>query len=176
VLAGIALMVSIFLLVLANLVYIMYNMIKGKDKLKVSIKAAKIKRKEEEEQERKEEEERKAKKKKEEEEFTKIPDATQNDMSISQDPNTTYANNNNTTMTDLTKPGKRGLKKKVEDNLEHHDDGMKMPTKKTPGYEGGYNKGAAKSSDPVTKGKFSDDKMSKSSHSMDSENDGKVIR
>ena len=81
-------------------------------------------------------------------------------------------------MTDLTKPGKRGLekRKKVEDNLENNDDGMKMPGKKhNSGYEG-YTKGGGKVSDPVTKGKFSDDKISKSSHSMDSENDGKVIR
>jgi hypothetical protein len=37
VIAGISLMVSIFLLVLANLIYIIYNMVKGKQKLKEAI-------------------------------------------------------------------------------------------------------------------------------------------
>ena len=73
VIAGIALMVSIFLLVLANLVYIIYNMIKGKAKLKEAIEIAKKKRIEEEEKEREEEEERKRKKKeKEKENFSGI--------------------------------------------------------------------------------------------------------
>jgi MFS family permease len=43
-LIAIALMVSIFLLVLANIIYIIYNMVKGKLKLKESIKEAKKKR------------------------------------------------------------------------------------------------------------------------------------
>lgn len=63
-------MVSIFLLVLANLLFILFNMIKGKERLKQQIKTAKQKRQEQEEKERREEEERRAKKKKEEEEFT----------------------------------------------------------------------------------------------------------
>ena len=70
VVAGIALMASIFFLVLSNLVYIMYNMIKGKEKLKEKIKEAKIKRLEEEERERLEEEERLRKKKEKEEELS----------------------------------------------------------------------------------------------------------
>ena len=57
-------------MVAANLAYIGYCMVKGKAKLKESIKTAKIKRAEQEEKERLEEEERRAKKKKEEEEFS----------------------------------------------------------------------------------------------------------
>ena len=78
VIAGGCLVTSIFLLVLANIIFIGYIVIKGKDKLKIAIKEAKIKRIEEEEKERIEEEERLAKKKKEEEEFSKLPDDTNN--------------------------------------------------------------------------------------------------
>ena len=70
VVSGIALIVAIFFLVLANLAFIAYNMIKGKAKLKEAIKKAKEKRIEDEEKERQEEEDRKAKKKKEEADFT----------------------------------------------------------------------------------------------------------
>lgn len=42
-------MASIFFLVLSNIVYIVYNMIKGKEKLKESIKHHKVKRLEQEE-------------------------------------------------------------------------------------------------------------------------------
>jgi len=78
VISGIALIVAIFFLVLANLAFIGYNMVKGKEKLKEIIKAAKEKRVTDEEKEKLEEEERKEKKKKEEEEFTKLPDDTHN--------------------------------------------------------------------------------------------------
>jgi hypothetical protein len=44
--------VAIFLLVLANLVFIGYTLVKGKAKLKESIKQAKIKRIEQEEKEK----------------------------------------------------------------------------------------------------------------------------
>lgn len=70
VVAGIALVISIFLLVLANLVFIGYTVYLGRDKLKEAIQKAKLERIEQEEKERQEEEERKAKKKKEEEEFS----------------------------------------------------------------------------------------------------------
>jgi amino acid permease len=70
VVSGIALIVSIFFLVLCNLIFIVYNMVKGKAVLKENIKKAKIKRIEDDEKEREEEEERKAKKKKQEEDFT----------------------------------------------------------------------------------------------------------
>lgn len=72
VVSAIALIVAIFFLVLANLIYIGYNMYKGKAKLKESIVKAKAKRIEDEEKEKQEEEERKAKKKKQEEEFTSM--------------------------------------------------------------------------------------------------------
>lgn len=70
VVAGIALIISIFLLVLANLIFIGYTVYLGKDKLKDAIQKAKLDRIEQEEKERQEEEERKSKKKKEEEEFS----------------------------------------------------------------------------------------------------------
>lgn len=70
VIAGIALVIAIFFLVMSNIAFIIYNLIKGKEKLKEGIKKAKINRIEEEEKERQEEEERKLKKKKEEEEFS----------------------------------------------------------------------------------------------------------
>ena len=70
VIAGGALIASIFFLVLANIFFIIYMVAKGRDKLKVAIKEAKIKRIEEEQKEKEEEEERIAKKKKEEEEFS----------------------------------------------------------------------------------------------------------
>ena len=63
-------MISIFLLVLANIVFIGYTLIKGRDKLKVAIIEAKKERKEEEKKEQEEEEARKEKKRKEEEEFS----------------------------------------------------------------------------------------------------------
>ena len=37
-------MASIFFLVFSNIIFILYNMVKGKDKLKEDIKKAKIKR------------------------------------------------------------------------------------------------------------------------------------
>ena len=70
VIAGGALITSIFLLVLANVAFIIYTVVKGRDRLKLAIKEAKQKRIEEEEKERQEEEERREKKRKEEEEFS----------------------------------------------------------------------------------------------------------
>ena len=67
---GVALLIAIFLLVVANFVFTGYNMILGKTKLKEKIKEAKKKRIEREQKEKEEEEERKRKKKKKEEEFT----------------------------------------------------------------------------------------------------------
>ena len=94
--AGGALITSIFLLVLANIVFIGYIVVKGRDRLKEAIKEAKIKRIAEEETERQEEAARVEKKRKEEEEFSKLPDET----NISQDmTNTTH--HGNTTMSDL---------------------------------------------------------------------------
>jgi len=106
VVAGVALIVSIFLLVLANLVFIAYTMWRGKARLKEDIKKAKEKRIEEEEKERQEEEERKEKKRKEEEEFSKLPDET-NNASNTHDANTTH--HNNTTISELNLKSKKAM-------------------------------------------------------------------
>lgn len=95
VIAGIALVISIYLLVLANLVFIGYVVWQGRDKLKLAIKTAKATRLEEEKKEKEEEELRKSNKEKEEAEFNKLPDDTginvsQPDMTI----NTTLGNLN----------------------------------------------------------------------------------
>jgi signal transduction histidine kinase len=74
--AGICLMASLVLLVLANVITNIAYMIIGRDKLKKGIKEQKLKRAEKEALERAEEEERRLKQKKEEEEFTKLPDDT----------------------------------------------------------------------------------------------------
>lgn len=113
--AGVALIVSLILLVLSNLVMNGYYMVLGPAKIKKTIKESTLKRAEKEALERAEEEERKLKKKKEEEEFTKIPDETMNMSSIDAS-NTTNQNN---TMSELTNPKKRGKGKKKgqEDNV-----------------------------------------------------------
>ena len=113
--AGVALIVSLILLVLSNLVMNVYYLWQGPAKIKKTIKEATLKRAEKEALERAEEEERKLKKKKEEEEFTKIPDETMNMSSIDAS-NTTQQNN---TMSELNNPKKRGKNKKkgMEDNV-----------------------------------------------------------
>lgn len=113
VIAGGCLVTAIFLLVLANIVFIGYIVVKGKDRMKEAIITAKADRIKEEEQEREEEAKRQEKKKKEEEEFYKLPDDTNN---VSQDvSNTTH--HNNTTMADLNKklPSQNKLKGNVDD-------------------------------------------------------------
>ena len=107
--AGVALIVSLILLVLANVVMNVYTVIRGPDNLKKSIKESKLRRAEKEALERAEEEERKLKKKKEEEEFTKIPG--ENDMSsMSHADGINSTNNNNTTLSEL-KANKKSKKK-----------------------------------------------------------------
>ena len=107
------------MLVFANILFIGYIVIKGRDKLKEAIKEAKAKRLEEEEKERQEELERLEKKRKEEEEFSKLPDDTNN---VSQDP-TNQTVNNNTTMHDMLDKKNNAkqqnkLKGKDVDNVE----------------------------------------------------------
>merc|ERR1719384_74191 len=119
--AGVALIVSLILLVLANLVMNVYYLWQGPAKIKKTIKEAPL--------ERAEKEERKLKKKKEEEEFTKIPDETMNMSSIDAS-NTTQQNN---TMSELNNPKKRGKNKKkgMEDNVnEAGGEDNFQPTKK----------------------------------------------
>lgn len=113
--AGVALMASLCLLVISNVLVNIVYMIKGKARLKREIKENKLKRAEKEALERAEEEERRLKKKKEEEEFTKLPDDTAN-LSQVDVSNTT---NPNTTMSELNmKSSKKGKKnKKVDDNV-----------------------------------------------------------
>lgn len=106
--AGVALIVSLILLVTSNVLMNIYYLYQGPVRLKKKIKEATLKRAEKEALERAEEEERKLKKKKEEEEFTKIPDETMN-MSSMDASNTTQQNN---TMSELTKPKKKGKGKK----------------------------------------------------------------
>lgn len=100
VIAGAALIASIFLLVLANIVFIGYIVWKGRANLKTAVKEAKIKRLEEEEKERQEELERQEKKRKEEEEFSKVPEDT-NNMTVVDQTNKTTDMNANTTMAAL---------------------------------------------------------------------------
>jgi len=76
--AGVALIVSLILLVVSNIVMNIVYLVQGPNTIKKAIKEANLKRAEKEALERAEEEERKLKKKKEEEEFTKIPDDTIN--------------------------------------------------------------------------------------------------
>jgi len=118
VIAGLALVISIFLLVLANIVFIGYIVYKGRENLKIAVKEAKVKREEEEQKEREEEEERQAKKKKEEEEFSKMPgDETVNNVTVDGTNTTHHAN---TTMSDLNQKSKikaDKLKGKDVDNV-----------------------------------------------------------
>ena len=87
--AGVALIVSLVLLVLSNIIMNVYYLWQGPKKIKKTIKEATLKRAEKEALERAEEEERKLKKKKEEEEFTKIPDESLGMSSIDPGANTT---------------------------------------------------------------------------------------
>jgi len=118
--AGVALIVSLIMLVVSNVIMNIYYMVQGPVKIKKAIKESTLKRAEKEALERAEEEERKLKKKKEEEEFTKIPDETMNMSSIDAS-NTTQQNN---TMSELNnagkkraKGGKNAKKKGTDDNL-----------------------------------------------------------
>lgn len=115
--AGVALIVSLILLVISNLVMNVFYLWQGPERIKKTIKEATLKRAEKEALERAEEEERKLKKKKEEEEFTKIPDDTMNMSSIDAS-NTTNQNN---TMSELNKTSNKkkgkGKKKGMDDNV-----------------------------------------------------------
>merc|ERR1712032_860368 len=115
--AGVALIVSLILLVVANVIMNIYTVWRGPTKLKQSIKESKLRRAEKEALERAEEEERKLKKKKEEEEFTKIPDDTAN-MSQIDGAQMNSTNQNNTTLSELNQKNKKNKKKKgIEDNV-----------------------------------------------------------
>jgi len=113
--AGVALMSSLILLILSNLVMNVSQMYFGRENIKKTIRESKLKRAEKEALEEAEEQERRLKKKKEEEEFTKLPDEVGGANSLSQtnDNNTTQGN---TTLHELNKSSKKGGKKKGDDD------------------------------------------------------------
>jgi hypothetical protein len=114
--AGVALMSSLILLILSNLVMNVSQMYFGRENIKKTIRESKLKRAEKEALEEAEEQERRLKKKKEEEEFTRLPDEAGGNNSLSQtnDNNTTQGN---TTLAELNiKSGKKGGKKKGDDD------------------------------------------------------------
>lgn len=127
VLSGSGLVASIFLLVLANVIFIGYTVVKGRESLKDSITEAKIKRIEVDSKENEEEDQRQEKKRKEEDEFSSklmisyiyigLPDDTTN---ISQDiSNTTH--HNNTTFTEMNLNKKPSSKAVARDKLKGKD-------------------------------------------------------
>ena len=126
--AGVCLMTSLVLLVLANVVTNIAYMILGHDKLKKQIKDQKLKRAEKEALERAEEEERRLKQKKEEEEFTKLPDDSNIDQShVDQNQSSNAANtlsdlNKSDTNKKLRKGGKDGKGK--DGKLKNRDDNV----------------------------------------------------
>jgi len=117
--AGVVLMTSIFLLILANFLMIVVLIIKGKDRLKEQIREAKLKRAEKELMEEEEEEERRQRQKKEEEEFTRLPEDTTNmshyDLNSSTNPNLT------TTADMLNLKGKKKKSKKNKNKNDNDD-------------------------------------------------------
>lgn len=114
--AGVVLMTSIFLLILANFLMIVVLICKGRDRLKEQIREAKLKRAEKELMEEEEEEERRQRQKKEEEEFTRLPEDTTNmshyDLNSSTNPNMT-------TTADML--NLKGKKKKSKKNKNKND-------------------------------------------------------
>jgi len=81
--AGVALMSSLILLILANLIMNVAQVFYGRDSLKQTIRDGKLKRAEKEALEEAEEQERRLKKKREEEEFTRLPEeSTLNDTTF----------------------------------------------------------------------------------------------
>jgi len=118
--AGVALMSSLILLIIANLVMNVAQMYYGRDALKRTIRESKLKRAEKEALEEAEEQERRLKKKKEEEEFTRLPDESTmgglppNSQTMDQS-NTTHGN---TTLSELNlKSGKKKGRKGEDDSV-----------------------------------------------------------
>lgn len=118
--AGVALMSSLVLLILSNLVMNVAQMYYGRDAIKRTIRESKLKRSEKEAMEEAEEQERRLKKKKEEEEFTRLPDeSTMGGLPASSQTmdqsNTTHGN---TTLSELNlKSGKKKGRKGDEDSV-----------------------------------------------------------
>ena len=159
--AGVALIVSLILLVLANVVMNVYTVIRGPENLKKSIKESKLRRAEKEALERAEEEERKLKKKKEEEEFTKIPgEGDMSSMSHADGINST--NNNNTTLSELkqNKKNKKKNKGQGDDVVESGNIGGEDGT--TPGTKKRKSKKNKGNADDVEEGEMPGGKKRKS--------------
>lgn len=118
--AAIALISSLVLIVVSNLLTNIVYILRGKDRLKKEIKRSKEKRAEAEALERAEEEARKIRKKKEEEDFMRLPDDTQNNMS--QVNNTTMQGHTTQELNSSSKKliGK-GTSKKTDDNVVDAD-------------------------------------------------------
>lgn len=123
--AAMAIIASLSLIVISNVITNIVYLIRGPAKLKEEARVAKIKRAEKEALQKAEEEERRLKKKKEEEEFIKLPDETQQNMS--QIDNST---SNAHTLSELavTKPStakksKSSKNKKADDNVVEADMG-----------------------------------------------------
>lgn len=133
--AGVALIVSLILLVLSNIFINIWYVCRGKASIKAAIKDQKMKRAEKEALERAETEERRLKAKKQEDEFTKLPDESQANVSA--------ADSNADTLKEINEKSEKKSKKKKgkkgaeDDNLaegaEKDDniaDGEKEPGKK----------------------------------------------
>ena len=126
--AGVVLMTSIFLLVIANFIMIVTLMYKGRDRLKEQIREAKLKRAEKELMEEEEEQERRQRQKKEEEEFTRLPEDTTNmsHYDLQTGGNTTNPALMNTQ--DVLNPKEKGSKKKSKKKNKNNNDDVEELT------------------------------------------------
>ena len=118
--AAIALISSLVLIVVSNLLTNIVYILRGRDRLKSEIRKSKEKRAEAEALERAEEEARKMRKKQEEEEFMRLPDDTQNNMS--QINNTTMHGHTTQELNSSSKKlVNKGRNKKTDDNVVDAD-------------------------------------------------------
>lgn len=125
--AGVALISSLILLIVSNVLTNIVYMIRGPKPLKDAINESKLKRAEKEALERAEEEERKLKKKKEEEEFTKLHDETNNlsnmDAGVSGVGTTTLAGNTTHDALKTENRKRKGKKSKTKGNDDNVAEG-----------------------------------------------------
>lgn len=158
--SAVALISSLILIVVVNLLINIVTMFRGKARLKKEIIDQKKKRSEAEAIERAEEEDRKLRKKKEEEEFMRLPDETQTNMSVA-DASTTNANTLSELNVNRSNKKHKGdkAKKNADDNVIETgaiaDDNM-PPTKKR--RRGGNTKS---NKDDVTEGTIGDGQQKK---------------
>jgi len=159
--AAVALISSLILIVVVNLLTNIVTMLRGKDRLKKDILAQKKKRAEAEALERAEEEDRRMRKKKEEEEFMRLPDDTQTNMSVN-DASTTNAN----TMSEMnvqrsTKKHKGDKTKKTDDNVVETGMVGSQPDADMPGTKKRRRGGNKANKDDVTEGTIGDGQQKK---------------